>query len=129
MNWKVQWSDFEFTNEKTISLSNEAISLVKNISQSDHIPTIVEFFNDCGVSFCIGVGRDKTILTYQKSNDPPYYISSGNKNVEGTEWFCYGQEESEYLASNLIDIELGYQALIEFISTGSMPAAIEWEKL
>lgn len=98
MNWKVQWSDFEFTTEKTVSLSNDAISLVKNISQSDHIPTMVEFFNDFGVSFCIGIGRDKTVLTYQNSNDPPYYISSGNKNAEGTEWFCYGQEESEYLA-------------------------------
>lgn len=127
--WSAQWSDWEAVHEEVVSTPREATDLIDRVARNSAIPTMVEFFNDRGTSFAIGIGRAKTVVTFQESQNPPYFISLGNANAVGTEWFCYGQEESEYLASNLVDPNEGRLALVEFIKKGVKPEVISWEKL
>lgn len=129
MEWKVQWSDWNTTHERSISSSKAAEELIAEIQRTAEIPALVEFFNNHGTSFGMGVGRSFTVLTYQASISPPYFVSLGDKNATGTEWFCYGNEESEYLAKSLVAFDLGLQALREFVETGKQPLMVSWERL
>ncbi|ATE59820.1 hypothetical protein CCZ27_07530 [Thauera sinica] len=129
MKWNVQWSDWNSVFERNVATSNEAFTLLDEVRDTAKIPAIVEFFNHEGVSLGIGIGREKTVLTFQKSNDPPYFISIGESNSSGTTTFCYGTEESEYLERNLVDLDSGFRAVQEFLLSGEMPRTLQWEML
>lgn len=111
MEWKVQWSDWNATYERSISSSKAAEELIAEVQRTVDVPALVEFFNDYGTSFGMGVGRSTTVLTYQASNEPPYFVSLGDTSATGTEWFCYGNEESEYLVKNLNGLQSTIRSL------------------
>jgi len=106
------------------------MQLVDELEKTVNIPTIIEFWdNDTKRALGMGLGRKTTILTYQDSLDPPYYISLGNAKAEGTFWFCYGQEESEYSLSNEVEYKKGLEAIKLFFEKTGRPNNISWEKL
>ncbi len=70
-----------------------------------------------------------SVLTFQKSLDPPYFISLGDVGREGVEWFCYAGERTEYLASNLISLDVAMAALKHFVDFRTKPECVEWEQL
>jgi hypothetical protein len=129
VEWNVQWSNWNDVFERAVSSADSAIELIQEVQRTLEIPALVEFFNDQGVSLGMGVGRPTTVLTYQTSNGPPYFISLGDPAAEGSEWFCYGNEESEYLARNLIDFDIALRALREFVETGKKSSNVSWEQL
>jgi hypothetical protein len=129
VEWKVQWSNWNDIYERRISSADLVVELIAEIQSSLEVPALVEFFNDQGGALGIGIGRPTSVLTYQASNDPPYFISLGNPAAEGVEWFCYGNEESEYLARNLIGFDIAMRALREFVDTGEKPSGVSWEQL
>lgn len=77
----------------------------------------------------IGLGRAQTVLTYQESADPPYYISLGRLDADGEEWFCYGQERTEYLARNLVPSEIIGPTIKMFVTEPFRPTTVMWEQL
>ena len=90
----------------------------------------MEFFSpDSGQSLALGIGLNSTVVTYQESLDPPYFISLGDKEALGTEWFRYGGEETEYLARNLVSTNKGMDALKQFVINRMQPGNLEWERL
>jgi hypothetical protein len=90
---------------------------------------MVEFFDSSGRSIAIGVGRRQTVVTYQDSLDPPYYISQGDSGNEVPVTFQYGGEETEYLGQNIVDLHPAMNALQDFFGSSSLYAGIEWERL
>lgn len=124
------WSDFELSNSQRIGSSDQALDLIDELTLSVSTPAMVEFRDDSvGLAFGYAVGRRRTVLTFQHTSDPPYYISKGDKGQFGTEWFCYGRQYSEYMRYNLIEHASAKKALREFFQTQELPVSVSWEKL
>jgi hypothetical protein len=81
-----------------------------------------------GPSLGYAVGRNKTVLTFQGSLDPPYYVSLTN-SADADMWFYYAKEYTEYPGANMISHDDAERALREFFETKRLPSAIRWEKL
>jgi hypothetical protein len=94
-------------------------------------PAIVEFgrLDDASPVLGVGLGSDRSVLTFQESLDPPYYISLDPDPRRGTTIFVYAQEPTEYAAQNSVPIDVALTGLEEFIETGHRPASVPWERL
>jgi hypothetical protein len=130
MKYTATWSESASNREVAI---DEYVDLLKVLDQIGSRPdpaTLLEVYeNDTRRAIGIGLGKDRTIVTYQDSLDPPYFISIGNSQEEGVETFLYGGEPTEYLAANLVTLARGYGALREFFESGTRPTACSWEQL
>jgi hypothetical protein len=124
-----QWTDFESSYSREVNTVAEALDLISELRSTVTEPAMVEFLDDPdGPSFGYAVGREKTVLTFQYSNDPPYYASLTDTASEDA-WFCYAQQYSEYPGENMISHDDGQHALREFFDSRKLPSAIQWEKL
>jgi len=105
--------------------------LIRDLQRSNiNPPAMVEFFEPhSGKALSIGVGRITTVVTFQESLDPPYYISLGHLRRDGITSFCAGNEDTEFLNQNVIPFSLGMGALKSFVVTRERPSNIEWECL
>ncbi len=125
----VVWTDSKKVTEHTITDVEQAVEVTKSALNPD-VPTMMEFFDSrTGLSLAIGIGRTHTVVTFQESLDPPYYVSLGDINREGVTSFYYGNEETEYPLRNAVSVEQGQQALAFFVKNRSKPTNINWEKL
>lgn len=77
----------------------------------------------------IGLGREQTVITYQRSSEPPYFISQGEESDDEVEWFYFGDEQNEYLTSNLVPKSKMLPVLGSFLRTEDDPDEIDWETL
>lgn len=126
----VEWTTWNDSEETAVTTWHEAEMLLERIRLHSDPPRIIEFYDAMsGQSFGMGVGRDETVVTYQDSLDPPYFISLGNKDRSDVEWFCYANEETEYFAKNLVPVEQGLAALKEFVDNRTRPMILTWEQL
>jgi hypothetical protein len=71
--FSVIWTDDELAYEKTIATVEEALDLVRHLSEATSTkPAIVDFYiPESGLGLGLGVGRPYTVLTFQYSLDPP----------------------------------------------------------
>jgi hypothetical protein len=100
------------------------------LHQAADAPTMVEIFDPAtGLAMAIGVGAAMSIVTFQETNDPPYFISLGDPEITGVLEFCYGNEPTEYLARNAVSNEAAQQALNWFIENRTCPTFFPWERL
>jgi hypothetical protein len=124
------WSDLQSSHSREIDTSLHALDLIGELISSLATPAMVEFRDDSvGLAFGYAVGRERTVLTFQHTKEPPYYISLGNPKETGVEWFCYGQQYSEYMCRNLIEHSSAQRALKEFVNAQELPASVKWESL
>ena len=124
------WSEGTDTREIEIDGYDELLKLLDGIGPKSDQSTMLEVYDrDTRRSLAIGLGKDRTVVTYQDSLDPPYFISLGNAEEEGVEVFVYGGESTEYLKANLVSLARGFGALSEFFQSDTRPEACQWEKL
>jgi hypothetical protein len=91
---------------------------------------MVEYSNARGLAFAIGAGRTETVLTYQSSDDPPYFTSRGIARPPIREIaFAYAREETPYPGFSAVSIGDGIRALEYFLDCGERSSAIDWERL
>lgn len=125
-----QWSDSsqEFTIE--IESAESMLMLLEKLSVKIETPALVEIYEPgVGRSIGVGVGRDISVVTYQDSNDPPYFISLGNDKSDAVIVFNYGKEETEYLMRNAIPFKSALLAVESFFRSTGRYEGIAWEKL
>jgi len=123
-----EWTNWTEKFQKEVANAEDALALIQRLSANIDLPAIVQFYDPTSRrSLGIGVGRQKTVVTYEESLDPPYYISMGDPAEEGTDWFCYGGEESEYLAKNLVPFGSALEALRSFFEKPGLPTQLKWE--
>ena len=124
----VVWTGSQKVEERTITNLEQAMELARTALNAVN-PTMIEFFEAEGPSLAIGVGRKHTVVTFQESLNPPYYISLGDPGCDGATSFWYSGEETEYLFRNAVSVEDGQKALAFFVINRTKPVNINWEKL
>ncbi len=127
----VWWTEHDEVKSAHLADAGEALALydelvVRVISR----PSMVEFASGSpGCALAIGAGATETVVTFQSSLDPPYFISAGEASKTGDVWFEYSGEATAYSASNVIPAADGRHALVEYLHDSRRPSAIDWERL
>ncbi len=68
------WGDFDSEHSQEVDTSLQALDLISKLMSTVSTPTMVEFRDDsAGIAFGYAVGRERTVLTFQDTKDPPYY--------------------------------------------------------
>lgn len=131
--WKLVWSDHDTVHESIFDNAELAINYIDQLHdhERDLRPVVEVTRLAAGApSLSIAVGGGETVVTFEQSPDPPYYISSGDSSRDGVSlMFFHGGQGIEHLAKNLIPWELGRRVLMQFLTSEERPDQIEWEKL
>lgn len=126
----VVWTSRNATNQIDVSSAEEAICLYEKIDEMCRCePCMVEFFDDAGLSFSIGAGHAESVVTFQHSLDPPYYISKGKDFGDQVIEFNYGNETTEYMKKNAIPKGEALTSLKLFLVNRDLPSNLIWERL
>ena len=126
----IAWSDWTRTEERVAEALSGIQAFIESLSLSPDPPMLLSIWEEGTTrELGVGLGRAQTVLTYQESADPPYYISLGRPDADGEEWFCYGQERTEYLARNLVPNDVIAPTVKMFVTEPSRPTTVAWEKL
>ena len=105
-------------------------SVAKQVDSSNL--TIANLHVDNGATFSIVLGGGETVLTFTNGNgNPPYYASRGDSTDIEPVLTCYYlmSHHTEFPRRQVIRIEQGLAAAMEFLLTGLIPAAVEWEEI
>lgn len=127
-----RWTSDSDLFESRFGSPHEGVSLARELQQTlGAMPAMVEFgrLDDASPVLAIGLGRPRSVVTFQASLDPPYFISLASDQRVGTICFVYAQEDTEYSARNSVPIEAALDALLEFLTTAGRPHSIDWERL
>jgi immunity protein Imm1 of predicted polymorphic toxin system len=94
-------------------------------------PNIVFVEAPNGNSISLVVGDVETVLGFTYAhNDPPYYMSKGA--TEGVEpvltAYVASLHHTEFPRRSVIPLADGMRAIHEFVVSGELPTAIEWEE-
>jgi hypothetical protein len=77
----------------------------------------------------VGIGREATVLTYQATEDPPYYVSWSGLDGDDV-WYAFDHERSFHAPFSVVGWDEAMKAVEQFLSEPrTLPSAIEWEKL
>ncbi len=129
--WRVVWSDVNREHESHADDAAAVLETVRRLHVAARKPRpIVEILREPEGSPAIGlaVGGPESVLTFQATDDPPYYVSLGNPEREGeSDPLCHGMQVIEHLARNLVPWKAAFEALEEFLRSEARPTNVEWE--
>jgi hypothetical protein len=130
MNIIVQWSEEEPVIEvsNTDELDRVLDNIVVKIGSNNPIIVFVEAH---GYQIGIGLGHKESFVHFeQSSGDPPYMVTVGNRDAEGTvAFYLFGTHHTEVRRRNLIPMIKARNLLYEWIQTEVRPTNIEWEEV
>lgn len=94
-------------------------------------PKIIDLTADNGANLGIGLGRADSVLTFERSLDPPYFrsVSDDQAGVDPVAVFFYQGHWSEFPRRAVVPIGLAREAARQFALTGSRPTAVDWEEV
>jgi hypothetical protein len=128
--FKVAWTDWRHSEERLVADHSSIQEIIDALSLCHDPPALLLIWEEGTTrELGVGLGRAQTVLTYQESADPPYYISLGQPDAEGDEWFCHGHERTEYLARNLVPSEVIGPTVKMFVTEPFRPTTVMWEQL
>ena len=90
-------------------------------------PFIVELVDPEAGSLGIGVGRDRSVASFNgPDGDPPYYVSAGNGSDEDELVFYYQGTWTEFAPESAVPAADARAAMASFFATGERPDEIAW---
>jgi RHS repeat-associated protein len=126
----MSWTDWERTEERVANDLEAIQQLIRSLSNECNPPMLLLIWEKGAQrELSVGLGRPQTVFGYQESVDPPYFISIGDRNAEGEEWFCCGNERSYFLMSNLVSNNLIMPTVQAFVEESCRPRTVAWERL
>lgn len=132
-NWKIVWTSPEVAHVVCVPSGDAVLELVKRLHATERdLRPVVEVLKlpSESPSLSIAVGHEETVLTFEETSNPPYYISLGEPTRDGmSPLFIHGGQGIDHLARNLVPWDLGLEALVQFLTTEKRPCAIDWERL
>lgn len=103
----------------------------RRLAQSRGMLAIVTLESEAGATLSIVVGGDETVLGFEASLDPPYFVSQGASNEEEPYMECYlhFEHHTEFSRNQVIPFSVGEQAVYEFLETGIRPERVQWQEV
>jgi hypothetical protein len=124
----IEWNQYEQQAASIQDVDRILDELHANSVGSDPQLVTVQL-NDTGDSLAIGLGRDRSVLNYVSgSNDPPYFTSIGELEVDEPIAFRFGGEWSEFPMRSSIPTQVARQAMRHFCATGKLSSIVQWEQ-
>jgi hypothetical protein len=125
--WTIAWGDDHLpVAVKDLAHLMERLAEAGKDAGASH--TMVELVSPSGVACAIGLGRERSVVTFNASYaEPPYFISRGDLPSGGEalvffyngHWTGFGPEES-------VPTDQAVLAFKEFFETGERPSAVEF---
>jgi hypothetical protein len=126
---RVEWSTSSETFRREID-ADSALGLLDELHrQTLDCKPMVLFWRDDGLEFGIAVACNESVLTFQETVDPPYFISKGNGRHSAGLELCLGETVSEYPPSSTISWDVARRAAVEFFALFQRPTCVDWETL
>lgn len=131
--WRIVWSDPNRECTEVVDDDAAVLASIQRLHSSGVSPRpIVEVLRlpNGYPSIGLATGGLESVVTFQATNDPPYFISVGDVNRVGdTDALCHGKQVIEHLARNLVAWENALTALQQFLTTCERPKTLKWEAL
>jgi hypothetical protein len=106
---------------------DELLAEAAQDAQTSH--TVAELVSPSGAELTIGLGQERSIVTFKASPDPPYFVSLGTGSIHERLVFYYGGAWSEFGGEEAITLTDAMAALKEFYETGERPSCIAWREV
>lgn len=129
---KATWSEGERVREADVCDLSAALGLVRAAEENACEPTVIEFWDEkTGAAISVLVAfPGATVITFQDTLDPPYFISSGTALPgSGVVAVRHNGEIIEYLRKNFVPPGVITSTLRGFWTNRNKPHGIEWEQL
>ncbi len=112
---------------------DELDSILDRIAQASDgmLPVLIELVRPPGgESLKIGLGGPRSVLEYMSgSQEPPYFVSIGQREESGCEIYLFDGEQTEIPRKHLIAVEDARRAARVFFTTGELPKDVQWESI
>jgi Immunity protein Imm1 len=107
---------------------DERLDELDRQAREDDKPLVAGIQQPDGRALSIGLGRDRSVLNYMASLDPPYYTSHDPEVDDNGDWvvFYYYGHWSEYPEDAAVPMDDAREAAHRFLETGERPENIDW---
>jgi hypothetical protein len=122
----LSWAEDESVPVHSVQELDERLDELDRRARDD-LPLVAGIERADGKALSIGLGRDRSVLNYMSSLDPPYFTSHDeNADEGGTIVFYYYGHESEFPADAAVPMEDAREAVRRFFETGERPENLDW---
>jgi hypothetical protein len=128
--YKITWSDMTLASESMEFVLAELRRIHESCLGQQSVLVTVEVGARAD-SLSIGLGRDRSVLSYVAgSGEPPYYLSLG-KDLAANDFvsFSFGDSLSEYPLKNCVSLHEALDAMQVFCERGELTTALQWEEV
>lgn len=93
-------------------------------------PVVAEIVGRDGARLGIGLAAPKSVLAFNPSPEPPYFMSSGEVGEpdEDAVFYLHGHW-TEFPGTALVSNTAAREAASRFIKTGNRPENVDWEEV
>jgi len=94
------------------------------------LPRLAELINATGDCLGMVIGADVSLLSFVgSSGDPPYYVSVGDRRVDGLfVFYVYGGHYSELPRRHCVSAGQARETMRVFLETGRLADHLLWEE-
>ena len=122
--WTLAWGD---DHRPRVVESSEALNRLLGEAgvEAQGTFTMAELVSPLGASCSIGLGRQRSVVTFSASADPPYFLSRGDEtSVSDPLVFFYNGHWTEFGVEASVPADQAVLALKEFFETGEQPSSV-----
>jgi hypothetical protein len=122
----LSWAEDGSAPVRSVQELDERLDELDRQARADQ-PLVAGIERPDGAALSIGLGRDRSVLSFMASPDPPYFTSHDQEGEsDGTVVFYYYGHWSEFPADAAVPMGDAREAARRFLSTGERPDNIDW---
>jgi hypothetical protein len=109
--------------------AHELERVLDDIESSAPEPVVAELVAADGARLGIGLGGATSVLAFNASPEPPYFISAGEYGSadEDVVFYLHGHW-TEFPGTARVSKAAAREAALQFLATGQRPGNVEWEE-
>jgi Immunity protein Imm1 len=126
--WRLEWGENGVSVVDSLKALDQRLDELAAPAKAK--PFMAELISPEGNSLALGLGREKSVMSWvSASQDPPYFASKGHVDAEGTIVFYYRGDWSEFPCWSAVPTSTARQAMREFFNTRALPSGVAWEEV
>ena len=127
-----QTPQLSWDEQATMVAVNSERDLLKRLAeiadQAADAPPLVELYQPDGASLAIGVGAERSVVTYIRNPDEPDWLSRGDSDDGPPPVFYLHGHYSDFPPDAAVPAEDAVEAMRRFYTTGQRPDNIAWQQ-